>query len=270
MISNFENKIFIFLAGLHRSGTSLLHEIIREHSEVSGFSRTGVPEDEGQHLQTVYEPAKSFGGPGRFAFDQRAYMNESHPLATKESAKIILEQWSKYYDSSRKYLIEKSPPNIIRSRFLQRIFPRCKFVVIFRHPIAVSYATQKWSRTSIRSLIEHTLRAYEIFLEDMKFLDSVYVLRYEDFVRAPQQMLDNIYSFLRLRTVAIRHDIKKSVNEKYFSMWKRNRKSLFFRIAFRVTDEIETRANRCGYSINNYNDLVPVSWLGPHNKVHEH
>jgi hypothetical protein len=93
-----KNNQFIFLGGLHRSGTSLLHEIIREHPKISGFSGTGVPEDEGQHLQTIYKPAKAFGGPGRFAFSKRAHMNEFHPLATEENAKAVFQQWSTYFD----------------------------------------------------------------------------------------------------------------------------------------------------------------------------
>ena len=261
-----EDKEFIFLAGLHRSGTSLLHEIIREHPEVSGFARTGVPEDEGQHLQSVYEPAKAFGGPGKFAFDHRSYMNESHPLATEESAKTIFEQWGKYYDLSRRYLIEKSPPNLIRTRYLQRLFPASKFVVILRHPIAVSYATQKWSNTSIMSLMEHSLRAYEIFLKDMEFLGSVYTIRYEEFVCDPQKTVDSIFGFLGIKPVKIRHEIRKNVNEKYYTMWENDRNNPYNETLYRISRELETRANRCGYSINNYNDLVPVSWLGPHNQ----
>ena len=44
----------VFVGGLHRSGTSLVHRCLALHPAVSGFSGTGVPEDEGQHLQTVY------------------------------------------------------------------------------------------------------------------------------------------------------------------------------------------------------------------------
>ena len=93
------DKSFIFLAGHHRSGTSLLHEIIREHPLVSGFTNTGVFEDEGQLLQTVYEPAKTYGGPGKYIFNQASYMNEDHALATEESARTILAQWERYYDA---------------------------------------------------------------------------------------------------------------------------------------------------------------------------
>jgi hypothetical protein len=262
-----KDKTFIFLAGLHRSGTSLLHEIIREHPEVSGFSGTGVPEDEGQHLQTVYPPAKVFGGPGKFAFDERSHMDESHPLASDECAHAIYEQWAQHYDLSRKYLIEKSPPNLIRARYLQRLFPGCKFVVILRHPIAVSYATQKWSKSSIESLIEHSLRAYEIFLKDMEHLDPVHVLRYEEFVCAPQKTIDTVYEFLGLNPVTIRHEVRKDVNAKYFSMWQKDRKSLYRRLLSPISPTTERRANKCGYSIKKYGDLVAASWLGSHHKA---
>ena len=33
----------VFVCGLHRSGTSVVHRCLREHPEVSGFSDTGVP-----------------------------------------------------------------------------------------------------------------------------------------------------------------------------------------------------------------------------------
>src|SRR4051794_25412717 len=129
----------IFVAGLHRSGTSLLHRLLRSHPSVSGFSNSGVPEDEGQHLQTVFPPAKELGGPGQFGFNQESFMDENHPSATPENAQHLFAQWSQYWDLSKPYLVEKSPPNLVRTRFLQRLFPDCRFLVILRHPIAVAY-----------------------------------------------------------------------------------------------------------------------------------
>ena len=69
-------------------------------------------------------------------------MNEYQALATEETAEAILEQWEQYYDKKRVYYIEKSPPNLIRTQFLQKLYPNSKFVVILRHPLAVVYATQ--------------------------------------------------------------------------------------------------------------------------------
>src|SRR5437763_1252312 len=67
---------FVFLAGLHRSGTTLLARLLAAHPEVSGFSGTGADADEGQHLQTVYPAAKVWGGPGRFGFAPEAHFTE--------------------------------------------------------------------------------------------------------------------------------------------------------------------------------------------------
>jgi len=90
VVSGIMEHHFIFVAGLHRSGTSVLHQILRSHPSVSGFFNTGVPEDEGQHLQTVFRPAMAFGGPGRFGFDPNSYMNEHHRLATAKNANRAL------------------------------------------------------------------------------------------------------------------------------------------------------------------------------------
>ena len=133
---------FIFLAGLHRSGTSLVHRIVRDHPEVTGLRDTGVPQDEGQHLQSVYPSSKCFGGAGKFALNHDAYMDENHFLVSKFNAEKIMREWSPYLDLGKRHIVEKSPPNIIRSRFLQALFPQSKFVFILRHPLAVSFATR--------------------------------------------------------------------------------------------------------------------------------
>jgi len=99
--------------------------------------------------------------------------------------------------------LKKAPPNLIRIRFFQKLFPNSKFIVILRHPLAVSFATQKWSKTSIGELIDHTLLGYEIFMNDMDYLCNVYVLRYEDFVANPQDEIDKVYYFLNLESLHI-------------------------------------------------------------------
>lgn len=262
-----EDKQFIFLAGLHRSGTSLLHEVMRNHPEITGFSNTGVPEDEGQHLQSVYEPALAYGGPGKFIFDKRSHMDESHPLATAENAALIFEEWRKYLDPSCQTIIEKSPPNIVRMRFFQKLFPGSKFIAILRHPLVVSYATIKWAKTSISSLLDHALLGYEAMLKDMSSINSLYVLRYEDFVIEPQQTIDKVFAHLGMESVEVTHQVRTDINDKYFAMWEQDQNHLLKKWFNRIPDEYEQRANRCGYSISNYRKLVPAPWLGAHLKA---
>ena len=101
-----KDQRFVFIAGLHRSGKSLLNEIIRTQPGVSGLSGTGVIKDEGQHLQDVYPAASVYGGPGKFAFHPDAYMDEMHPLATDSSAQQLYKQWGKYFDLSQGLLLD--------------------------------------------------------------------------------------------------------------------------------------------------------------------
>jgi len=245
------NKNFIFVAGLHRSGTSLIYQIIREHPEISGFKNTDVPEDEGQHLQSVYPTAKVFGGPGKFAFNSQSYMDDAHTLATEENATKLFKEWSKYLDTSKKYLLEKSPPNIIRTRFLQKLFPKSKFIIILRHPIAVSFATKKWSDGSTSELIEHYLKSYEIFTEDLKYLNHWHIIKYEDFISYPQKIIDEIFNYLEIESISIKQKIKKDINKKYFLQWEEARKNLSKEELSFFYDKYEERVQKFGYSLKN-------------------
>ncbi len=69
------------MCGVHRSGSSLLHSLVRSHPQISGLENSGVPQDEGQHLQSVLPKNASSGV---FAFHKESFMDEAHPLSTKE------------------------------------------------------------------------------------------------------------------------------------------------------------------------------------------
>lgn len=210
---------FVFVGGLHKSGTSLLARCLAEHPSISAFRDTGVPEDEGQHLQTVYPPARAYGGAGKFGFDDRAHMTENSPLVSEESRNRLLAEWSPYWDFTKPVLLEKSPPNLIRTRFLQALFPNSKFLVITRDPVVVGYATQKWSHTGIDSLIEHWLVCHEIFEQDRRYIRRLHVVRYEDLVEDPRAILQELFSFLGLENAPNNVHVRSGVNAAYRRRW---------------------------------------------------
>jgi len=110
---------------------------------------TGVPEDEGQHLQTVFPNAAFYGGPGEFAFNADSYLDEKSGIISEANRSKLIKEWSKHWDLTKAVLLEKSPPNLIRTRFLQAMFPGAYFITVVRHPVAVAYATQKMFLTRL-------------------------------------------------------------------------------------------------------------------------
>jgi hypothetical protein len=241
----------VFLAGLHRSGTTPLARLLAAHPQVSGFSDTGVPADEGQHLQTVYPVRKTPGEPGTFGFDAAYHMKEKHPLVSEESRRSLLEGWSQYWDLSRPVLLEKSPPNLLKTRFLQALFPSCSFVVIIRHPIPVTLATAKWRRTRrYHRLLEHWLRCHDLFTMDRKRLERVHVVRYDELVRTPDQVLGGIFEFLGLKPVPASEAVDAAADQRYFQQWRELQHDPRMRAYLTLAStRYERQVRRYGYSL---------------------
>jgi hypothetical protein len=180
---------WLFICGLHRSGTTLVEQFIHAHFDVSVI-RANVPQNEGQHLQDVYPTARIFGGPGKFAFAP-----EMHPTPpdTETAPKLrakLLECWLPHVVGSRTHIMEKSPPNLTKIRWLRAVFPGSSFVVVVRDPRAVSLATQKWSKTSTRELLLHWQAAHTSALSQMD--RDCMVIRYEDFCADPQTLVQRL------------------------------------------------------------------------------
>ena len=231
----------VFIAGLHRSGTSLLHQMICEYEQVSGFADTGVPEDEGQHLQDVFPAANEFGGAGEFSFHPECYMDENHPLVSKKTYDILMEQWGNHWDMSCPILAEKSPPTMIRSRFFQALFPESYFILIRRHPIAVSMATSKWNDAPLPELLAHWVNAQQLMEGDVGRLRHVLELTYEDLTQEPEETMVKVEAFLGLPHRKQGKEIKTGINDKYISAWNEK--------APEISDDIVKQCKRFGYDI---------------------
>lgn len=230
-----EGARLVFVGGLHRSGTTPLADALARHPDISGLSGTGVPHDEGQHLQPVYPKAKTYAGSGHFAYAPEAHLTETSPLATPENAARILRSWEPYWDLERRLLLEKSPPNLIMGRFLQALYPGCALVMVVRHPVVVALCNKKWRRLASRNirrystldgLVGHWVHAHRIFLEDAPHLERLHVLRYEDLVEHPEQELERIQHALGLDTPFPAGSIRSSHSERYAQQWAAMRSGL--------------------------------------------
>jgi hypothetical protein len=250
--SGSEGHRFVFVAGLHRSGTTLVARLLAAHPDVSGFSGTGAPADEGQHLQSVYPSDHEYGRPGRFGFAPEMHLTENAPLVSDESARSLFEEWSPHWDLSRPLLLEKSPPNLLKTRFLQALYPNASFVVVVRHPIPVSIPTAKWRGTRrYHRLIEHWLRCHALFEADRGHLQRVHVVRYEQLVADPADTLRGIFEFLDLEPIAPSEPVDATANEKYFRRWQDLKRTDPRMRAYLdlVSLRYEHRVRRYGYSL---------------------
>lgn len=245
-------KRFVFIGGLHRSGTSIFHEILKAHPDVSGFSDTGVYEDEGQHLQSVYPP----GSIGRFGFEEGGHLTEESPLATPESAAALWEQWSPHWDLSRPVLVEKSPPNLIRSRFLQTLFPGAQFVMILRHPLINTLATRKWAKKqSPAELLRHWFACHEAMRADAQHLQSVKFVYYEALRGEPERVLAEVAAFLNLSGDLDSSRIDVRYDQRYRDMWAAMNRGFRRPYARRLVRRFEDQARRFGYSMADLDSL---------------
>ena len=192
----------VFVCGLGRSGTSVLARNIARLENCTGFRNTGALEDEGQFLQDVYSSDNVYGGAAQFGFDPRAHLTETSPLLTPENAMKLRRSWEQHWDPSKAIRVEKTPGHLLKTRFLQAVFPNSYFIVIRRHPVPVSMANnQRWKVTfaPFHHLFDHWLHCYELFEQDKKYLEHVYELTYEDYIQNPDKCYREIAHFIGTR-----------------------------------------------------------------------
>jgi hypothetical protein len=148
-------------------------------------------------------------------------------------------------------LLEKSPPNLLKTRFLQALYPSSSFVVIVRHPIPVSIPTAKWRGTRrYDRMFEHWLRCHALFEADREHLERVYVLQYEQLVRDPAGELRGIFEFLELDPIPPSEPVDTGANEKYFRRWRELKRDPKMRAYLDLVSLwYERRVRRYGYSL---------------------
>jgi hypothetical protein len=259
----------LFVCGLHRSGTTVLARVLASSPGARGLTGTGVMADEGQHLQAVLPPASRYGGPGAFAFDGRSHLTEDSPLASPATARALLAAWTPFWHLTgdevlgwgpapgRVVLVEKSPPNLVRTRFLQALFPQARFVVVVRHPGVVAISTRRMRpQRRVDDLLRHWSCAHEVVEQDAPHLRHLHVIRYEDLVAHPGPVLDRLAATVG---VSPRFDIsllERGRSDPLLRAWAAEPPAL----SPRTRRLLESRIGRYGYRLE---EPYVEHWDGP-------
>ncbi len=207
MTTRFEGR-YVFVAGLHRTGTSMLACLLKDHPEIAAISDAPVPENEGCFLQGAIAHTAHSGIPGRYATDPAQHLIEECRFDTLATRERLEADWQPWFTPGGQWRLEKSPVNLTRMRLYQQLFPLSQFIVILRHPEAMAAALAKWTDVPANDLIDYALDAYDIALADMEYLHSSYLLRYEDLVQAPNSYLESLFAWLDLAPIAATQDLR--------------------------------------------------------------
>ncbi len=190
---------YLFVAGLHRTGTSLLTRLMARHPDVAAIERSPAPENEGCYLQGAIPHTALHGRPAHYATDPAQHLVEGCAYDTAVTRDRMRSDWDRWFTPDETaWRIEKSPVNLTRMRLYQQLFPMAQFVVILRHPEAMAAALAKWVDRPAAQIVDYGVAAYDRMARDLPFLHAAIVVRYEDLVADPGKVLSSLCTFLQV------------------------------------------------------------------------
>jgi len=187
-IKNFDNYNFtpIFILGMPRSGTSLIEQIISNHSEVYGGGELHI-------LSSIIDNSK--------------WENQNN------FEKIIQEIRSNYMFklskiSNNKFITDKLPGNFKWIGFIINALPEAKILHIERNPMAVCWSNYKSNFNNTGMGFTHKqeyVAEYYILYKDLmnywkkKFSNKIININYENFVQDYENEVRQLFKKLNLK-----------------------------------------------------------------------
>lgn len=142
----------------------------------------------------------------------------------------LKRQWGAHYnDPRRPVLLEKSPTNAGRSRWLQEHFEDAHFIGIVRNGYAVAEGIRRKAGHLIALAARQWARSNEIMLRDFDFLERKRLISYENLTETPGNVLEELYEFLGLeaRSLECTPDRIWHIHEQVSPVRNMNEKSFF-------------------------------------------
>ena len=160
-------------------GSTLLTEIISTSKNLSCNNNIGLRE--GQHLPET---------------KNLLFTNDKWDPTKNIDWKKIHKIWDKYWDKSKKILLEKSPPNICRALDIQKEFKNANFICLIRNPYAQVEGILRRNNTDPEYAANFALQCLEYQKKNIEQLENVILISYEELTKKHMDIKKILVSFL--------------------------------------------------------------------------
>ncbi len=192
----------IFILGFPRSGTTMIEQVLNNHSKVhAGDELTYIPD-------LTYITPKIVSSPYDFPESlAELWMADKHfGMQVFRDYYLGRAEQNGLFKSGKPFFTDKLPLNETYLLFIHMIFPEAKFVHLIRHPLDVGVSVMSNYLThgfhcgfKIEHFAHHFVAVHDLvahYLTQAKL--SYYPLRYETFVHDQRHQTEKLLNFLGL------------------------------------------------------------------------
>ena len=182
---------WLFILGSNNSGTTVLANLLATHPIVRQLPV------EGQWLTRMIKSYKHDSGLNRIwgTVVEEGHWTEAY---SADAALRVKYDWALWYPKRPGILLEKSPTGSVKARWYQEHFRPARFISLFRHPFAVCEGISRRTGCTIETAALHYQGVIGVMLEDMTYLQSNLVIKYETLVENTEVVISNLERFLDL------------------------------------------------------------------------
>lgn len=201
--------MIIYIVGVGRSGTSLLHSILGTHSEILSVPETQIFRNiiskklsskiNSNNYKEIANSLFQNSNIARLRISEKKV--ESIVKNSKNYLNLYMGLLHEYNMPNKSFICEKDPRSIDLINEITSLGESTKIIHIFRDPRSVvsSRLKVKWTRNKFsffHSIVYNTQLSY--FLENKNKLNNIYEVCYEKLVSNHEEEVSNICKFLNI------------------------------------------------------------------------
>ena len=184
-----QNKKWVFIISCTNSGSTVLHELLAAHPDIASMRFEGQHYQDQLPLPTEDDAQRLWALTPKYRLDENSKANID--------VNRIKRQWSHFMNyPTRGFYLEKSPPNAVRTRWLQKHFPQAYFIALVRNGYAVAEGIARRTGVGLEAAARQWNTCLDVMLDDFTHLERKILIRYEDLIESPDAVIARVLTFL--------------------------------------------------------------------------